>query len=122
MPGSRPSCWSICCSLLREALTNVEKHARGTRVVVTVSVDETSCVLRVQDDGVGLGPASASPRGFGLVNLRRRAEKLGGSLTIESGVSGDRAHLACTSSPRGLTEHQEDQSPCRPSRARVTMG
>ena len=73
---------------LREALTNVEKHARGTRVVVTVSVDETSCVLRVQDDGVGLGPASASPRGFGLVNLRRRAEKLGGSLTIESGDRG----------------------------------
>jgi len=73
---------------LREALTNVEKHAHATRVMVTMSVDTSWCTLRVQDDGVGFDEASPHDGGFGLVNLRRRAEKLDGSLTLESSARG----------------------------------
>ena len=39
---------------VREALTNVGKHAHATHVSVHVAVDETSCTLTITDDGVGM--------------------------------------------------------------------
>src|SRR5204863_8216475 len=51
---------------LREALSNVAKHARATRVAVDVSVHDNSLALLVVDDGVGLGDRDGS--GNGLAN------------------------------------------------------
>lgn len=65
---------------LREALSNAARHARATRVAVTVELHGDDVVLCVVDDGVGL---TAGGRRSGLTNLRVRAEALGGSLTIE---------------------------------------
>ena len=74
---------------VREALTNVGKHARATRASVRVVVDATSCRLTVVDDGVGLhGAIPGSGGGRGLANLRHRAEKLDGSFSIEDGPGG----------------------------------
>jgi signal transduction histidine kinase len=50
---------------LREALSNVARHARAGRVDVTVAVDATGVLLRVADDGVG-PPAPDHARGHGL--------------------------------------------------------
>jgi len=74
---------------LREALTNVGKHAQATQASVRVAADPTSCRLTVADDGVGLhsGPRQADG-GLGLPNLRRRAEKLKGTLSIEDAPGG----------------------------------
>jgi signal transduction histidine kinase len=74
---------------IREALTNVGKHAHATRASVSVAVDGTSCILTIADDGVGLtaSPASAGG-GLGLPNLRRRAEKLHGTLSVDSPPGG----------------------------------
>jgi len=75
---------------VREALTNVGKHARATRASVGVVVDATSCRLTVVDDGVGLqqGAIPGAGGGRGLANLRHRAEKLDGSFSIEDGPGG----------------------------------
>ncbi len=74
---------------IREALTNVEKHARADTVMVEVSVDMDTCRLTVADDGVGIGAATtADHAGLGLSNLRRRAEILHGTMTLEDGESG----------------------------------
>ncbi len=72
---------------VREALSNVARHAAATKASVTLAVDGDRVVLRVVDDGRGMGPAREG--GLGLQNLRRRAEKLGGELVIEPGP-GDR--------------------------------
>ena len=72
---------------LRESLTNVAKHAQATEVQVLVRVDGDSCVLRVQDNGHGF-ISSESSGGLGLTNLRRRAEKLYGDVSIVSSDSG----------------------------------
>ncbi len=63
--------------VLREALTNVAKHARARVVEVEVSVVSDVVRLRVSDDGVGIDPADVG-RGVGTVSLRERAEALGG--------------------------------------------
>jgi signal transduction histidine kinase len=72
-------------STLREALSNVVRHAGASRVQVEVSVDDSVC-LRVIDDGVG-PPAADAPMGNGLRNMAARAEARGGSLTVEPGSS-----------------------------------
>ncbi|MDG4779998.1 GAF domain-containing sensor histidine kinase [Micromonospora sp. WMMD961] len=66
-------------AVLREALSNVVRHAQCTRVDVVVRVDAGQVAVTVTDDGVGCDPAAA--RG-GLVNLRERADRLGGTFTI----------------------------------------
>ena len=73
---------------LREALTNVARHARASRVDVTLAVDDDELVLRVTDDGVG-PPAPDEPRGHGLDNMAARAADRGGSFAIRpAGANG----------------------------------
>ena len=73
-------------AVMREMLSNVGKHARATRVVVVLSVAD-DIILEVIDNGVGLS-RSADGGGLGLTNLRRRAEKLGGTFEIQVVDSG----------------------------------
>ncbi len=72
----------------QEALTNVRKHARAHRVVLTLSYMEDRVTLDVKDDGVGFEPGLAgeagSTGGFGLGAMRERAEQSGGTVTVES--------------------------------------
>jgi signal transduction histidine kinase len=71
---------------LGEALTNVARHARASRVDVAVIVD-ADILLRVTDDGVG-PPGPDAPRGHGLDNMAARAARHGGSLALERGPDG----------------------------------
>jgi signal transduction histidine kinase len=71
-------------SVLREALSNVARHAAAQHVAVEVAADATELVLCVTDDGVGLGAG----QGDGLDNMRARARLLGGATTIETGPHG----------------------------------
>jgi signal transduction histidine kinase len=63
-------------AVLREALSNTARHARATRVDVIVEVGR-DLVLRVSDNGIGIGPGT---RRSGLANMAGRAERLGGTL------------------------------------------
>lgn len=67
-------------SVLREALSNVLRHAHATEVEVTVSASTDEIVLKVVDDG--LGPPQGEPRGSGLKNMARRATALGGQFEL----------------------------------------
>jgi signal transduction histidine kinase len=69
---------------LREALSNVARHAGAGKVEVSVAVNG-DVVLLVIDDGVGL-PAERVESG--LRNLADRAADLGGSLRLEAGADG----------------------------------
>jgi signal transduction histidine kinase len=70
---------------LREALTNVGRHAAATRVAVTIAA-ENDLRLVVVDDGRGM--ANAGVNGRGLKNMRTRAERLGGSLELGTSREG----------------------------------
>ena len=66
---------------VREALSNVARHAFATVVRASLSVDDNDVVLIVTDNGVGL--ADGGRRRSGLANLAQRAERLGGSCVTE---------------------------------------
>ncbi|MCY1141871.1 GAF domain-containing sensor histidine kinase [Actinoplanes sp. Pm04-4] len=71
-------------AVLREALSNVARHANADAVRVSVHAG-SSVSLRVEDNGVGIPPGAA--RG-GLLNMAERAHDLGGSFTVEPGPDG----------------------------------
>ncbi|HVA09542.1 MAG TPA: GAF domain-containing sensor histidine kinase, partial [Acidimicrobiales bacterium] len=73
---------------IREALTNIGRHAKATEASVVLRVREGNCQLLVRDNGRGMSDAARSEGGHGLVNLRRRAEKLHGRFTVESSTMG----------------------------------
>ncbi|MER6977150.1 sensor histidine kinase [Streptomyces carpinensis] len=81
----------VSATLLRiaqEALSNAARHARPTRVGVTLSFMGDEVTLDIRDDGTGFDPAAVPERtrsgGFGLDGMRARAERIAGSLTVES--------------------------------------
>ena len=72
-------------SVLREALSNVARHAQARRVDVLLDVGD-DVVLRVTDDGNG--PGGDGSGGFGLRNMQSRAETLGGGMLLEPAMGG----------------------------------
>ncbi|MEO7429112.1 MAG: GAF domain-containing protein [Acidimicrobiales bacterium] len=66
---------------LREALSNVARHAHARRAEVAVIAAEGDVILRVVDDGVGPPPADAA-MGNGLRNMAARATELGGAMEL----------------------------------------
>jgi signal transduction histidine kinase len=79
-------------TVLREALSNAARHAKASRVDVSVDVDTDDCLtVRVADNGIGI---PADGRRSGLRNLSRRAEKLGGELHLgAAGADGTGTEL-----------------------------
>ncbi|NUS64134.1 MAG: sensor histidine kinase [Saccharothrix sp.] len=74
----------------QEALSNVAKHARASRVGLTLSYMEDVVTLDVRDDGAGFDP-DARTDGFGLVGMRQRVSRLAGALVVESEPGGGTA-------------------------------
>jgi two-component system sensor histidine kinase DesK len=64
---------------LREAVTNVIRHARASSCFLTLRQENGSCRLQIKDDGCG----GMSTEGVGLSGMRQRVESLGGQLKRE---------------------------------------
>lgn len=73
-------------AVLREALSNVARHAHASRAEVVVSAGEGLMRLSVADDGNGLAPSMVN--GNGIVNMQARAARLGGEASVTSGTEG----------------------------------
>lgn len=67
---------------LREALLNIEKHARAQSVVITVFASRGGVAVAVSDDGVGLDDDYASGDGLGLASLTERISWVGGTASV----------------------------------------
>jgi signal transduction histidine kinase len=71
--------------LVREALSNVTRHSRATRLEIALARVGDDFVLEISDNGVGFDPTNLAPgRHHGLANLRDRAAAAGGRLEIDS--------------------------------------
>ncbi len=72
--------------ICQEALTNVHKHARASRVDVSLHSKDGGTLVRVSDDGVGISDPvpDDSYRHFGLLEMRERAEIAGGWWSVAS--------------------------------------
>jgi signal transduction histidine kinase len=79
---------------VQEALTNVIKHSRASRVSVLVTRKRDSVAAVIEDDGVGFDPDDTRDGGVGLVGMRERMALLDGRLTIESSGEGGTSLVA----------------------------
>ena len=69
--------------ILQEAFSNIEKYSRATRVSVSLRTVGGVMVLGISDNGVGFNLEEAEMgRGYGLSNIKDRAERLGGILRV----------------------------------------
>jgi two-component system, NarL family, sensor histidine kinase DevS len=92
-----PELESTIYRVVQEALTNVSKHAKATRAVISVRESEGRITATVTDDGQGLPEGGAarvrSPEdelkgGFGVSGMRERAELVGGELDLVPAPGG----------------------------------
>ncbi len=113
----------------QEALANVAKHARASRVAITLSYMHDVVTLDVSDNGSGFSPISppssgsglppgATTGGFGLTAMRQRVEGLGGELVVESEPGGGTTIAASTAlialaGPPGPGTEPADADPAR---------
>ncbi|MGH8455279.1 MAG: ATP-binding protein [Nevskiales bacterium] len=70
--------------IVQEAFTNTVKHARAKTFRLAVSPQAGGVSLEMRDDGAGFDAAKTKSGGYGLSNMRVRAQKIGGHLEIES--------------------------------------
>lgn len=68
--------------MVQEALTNIGKYAKASKVLVSVHGYPTHVAVQVRDDGVGFDPGSVRPNSHGLAGMRHRVEAAGGRLTL----------------------------------------
>jgi len=72
---------------VREALTNVVRHAQASRVVLSLAITEAQVVVQVKDNGRGF--QSAGNNGHGLENMRARLKQVGGAFEcVSTAASG----------------------------------
>ncbi len=85
--GLDPQLETTIYRLVQESLTNVIKHAKASKVRVSVALIEGEVRIEVQDDGLGFDPAVRS-EGFGLAGMRERVYLAGGTVELQSGENG----------------------------------
>lgn len=81
--------------IVREALSNVVRHARASHATVQLQrTDDGAVAVVISDDGIGLGRAPPGRGHYGLMIMRERAVHLGGTLAIgPDPVAGTRVCL-----------------------------
>ncbi len=84
-------------SIVREAVSNVIRHAGATVVDVTATLDPDTMHLQISDDGAGFDPSGAA-NGHGLDSMKTRAQALGGLFAVETGDDGTTIRISL---PRG---------------------
>jgi two-component system, NarL family, sensor histidine kinase NreB len=73
--------------MVREALTNISRHARATKASVVLALEGNAFSCAISDDGVGFDPqaeGAGGGSGLGLIGIRDRLEAVGARLEIRS--------------------------------------
>lgn len=90
--------------MVQEALTNIGKYAKASKVLVSVHGYPTHVAVQVRDDGVGFDPGSVRPTSHGLAGMRHRVEAAGGRLTLTSRPGNGTLLSAVLPLPRNTPE------------------
>jgi signal transduction histidine kinase/ligand-binding sensor domain-containing protein len=81
--------------LFKEAMNNIIKHAHATEVEIKLEERKNILTMSIMDNGTGFAPDTTKP-GHGLNNMKKRANRIGGTLDIQTGgdTSGTRVILS----------------------------
>ncbi len=97
----------VVVRVVQEALANVRKHAQATMVLVSLSSNNDTLTVTVQDNGIGIAPSRLPDvmegDGYhaGLFTLRAMVERAGGRLSLMNGEEGGLVLKAQLPLPRG---------------------
>ena len=80
---------NVIALALREAVTNIIRHAGATSCVISLARDDCAITFRVADNGVRIAQMPALEQGNGLTGMRERVSAIGGKLvlTVERGLA-----------------------------------
>lgn len=70
--------------IVQELLTNIDRHAKASKVDIVLGQKENQYELEVHDNGKGFDPAVGKDKSFGFLGMRERVITLGGGLEISS--------------------------------------
>jgi PAS domain S-box-containing protein len=90
-----PDIESNLLRISQEAITNAMKHSGANQINVRLSAGPEAIQLAIEDNGAGFDPhVSTLSRGFGLISMQERADRIGGDLTILTKPgAGTKIHL-----------------------------
>ena len=91
------------CAIVHNALANAFRHAQASKVEVTLDFEAERIRLSISDDGVGL-PDDYAERGRGFSGMKADAERMGGTLIVETGERQGGTSVTCIIP---LTERRE---------------
>jgi signal transduction histidine kinase len=74
--------------VFQEALTNVARHAEARHVEVSFEIEDGWVRLDVSDDGKGIAADAMTPGSLGVLGIRERARRLGGTAKVAAGPAG----------------------------------
>src|SRR5713101_485701 len=89
MPDLKPEMATALYRIWQEAMTNVQRHSKASRVAVRIGIASGRITLQVEDDGLGFDPvAISSPHALGLLGMVERAKALDGHVHFQRGAAG----------------------------------
>ncbi|MCF7984384.1 MAG: type IV pili methyl-accepting chemotaxis transducer N-terminal domain-containing protein [Thiohalocapsa sp.] len=100
--------------IVREALSNVVRHARARRCSVTLQEHGGRVEVRVDDDGTGLAVVGARRGHYGITIMRERSTSLGGELSVRS-KPGEGTEISVSFRPRAASGSGPGTGGSRPS-------
>ncbi|MFT5642761.1 MAG: two-component system sensor histidine kinase UhpB [Janthinobacterium sp.] len=100
--------------IIQEALTNIERHAKASAVVVTLKLTSASLSVVIADNGIGIAPDDYKKKtSFGLKGIQGRVDSLSGQFQITSDGDGTTLAILIPGSASGLPAG----APCTPDAA-----
>jgi signal transduction histidine kinase len=93
--------WQVV-QLVREALSNIARHAEAHRVAIRLLSHDDDITIEIEDNGRGFDPVAPTRQGNGLRNMRERAAAVGGALTIHSAPGAGTRLVLTIPSPQGV--------------------
>jgi signal transduction histidine kinase len=100
LPPLGPGVPLVAYRAAQEALTNITKHARATRVAIDLSMAGGVLSLEISDNGRGLNADDlAKARSFGIRGLHERAHTVGGWVDLSSSAVGTTLILSVPLNP-----------------------
>jgi signal transduction histidine kinase len=101
--------------IAQEAITNIERHAKATRVRVTWRCDGDRAAIRITDNGVGFEVGRAGRLdSYGMLGMRERASSIGAALDVHS-VPGQGTSITCVLDPAVRRPTTTAVAPAAPS-------
>lgn len=73
--------------IVQESVNNAMKYAGASTISVCLAIDHNTLIVQISDDGRGFCPDQVA-KGYGLMNIKKRAEELNGFLDLDSSADG----------------------------------